>query len=106
MNKLEKIILEEFKKKVIRQFPDAELILYGSRARGDSSPESDMDILVILNDSPQDADCEYISHCAWETGYKEGIVIVPITVSRQEWENGAFSSSLLAMAVMEEGIKI
>ena len=106
MNKLEKSILKEFKKKVMKQFSDAELILYGSRARGDASPESDMDILVILNDLLQESDCEYVSHCAWETGYKEGIVIVPITVSRQEWENGAFSSSLLAMAVMAEGIKI
>jgi predicted nucleotidyltransferase len=28
--------------------PDAQIILYGSRARGDAEPDSDWDILVIL----------------------------------------------------------
>ena len=37
--------------------PDAEVILYGSRARGDENPGSDWDIL-ILTDAPVDMDIE------------------------------------------------
>jgi predicted nucleotidyltransferase len=37
--------------------------LFGSRARGDADPDSDMDVLVIVDDlSPELED--YISECA------------------------------------------
>ena len=39
-------------KKAIRQVvPDADVILYGSRARGDATEYSDYDILVLTNGS-------------------------------------------------------
>lgn len=34
---------------VREQVPDARIILYGSEARGDSHPNSDIDVLILLN---------------------------------------------------------
>ena len=40
-------ILKRFKKRVTQQFPDAKILLFGSRARGDALHSSDYDILVV-----------------------------------------------------------
>ena len=52
MNKLtekEKQVLNEFKRKLWKSFPDdiVEIKLFGSKARGDANPDSDIDILVV-----------------------------------------------------------
>ena len=46
-------------KSTIRQIdPEAEVILYGSRARGDERPDSDWDLLILVNTK---ADLDYES---------------------------------------------
>jgi len=47
-----------------------------------------------------------VSDHAWETGVEVGIVVVPVVVSRDNWENGPDRASLLAMAIREEGMRI
>ncbi|MFH0924255.1 MAG: nucleotidyltransferase domain-containing protein [bacterium] len=34
---------------MIKKFPDTEVILFGSKARGDSEKYSDIDLLILLN---------------------------------------------------------
>jgi len=102
----EKKVLARFKKQVERRFPQSRLVLFGSRARRDAEPESDMDVLVIINGPVDAEERAYVSDCAWEAGFEEGIVIVPVTVSREEWEKGPLSSSLLALSVAKEGIAL
>jgi predicted nucleotidyltransferase len=81
-------------------------VLFGSRARGDAAPHSDLDVLVILN-TPVGREVEdYVNDCAWEVGLEHGIVVVPVTVSRLDWEEGLLSSSLLAIAVRQEGVTV
>ena len=82
------------------------MILFGSRARGVAMPYSDMDIGVILNKAPDKYDLDYISDCAWESGFENGIVVVPVVFSREEWEDSPKRYSLLAQAVEAEGVLI
>lgn len=82
------------------------LILFGSRARGDAEPDSDMDVLVILDETVSRQSRKIVSDAAWEAGFDAGIVVVPVVVSRDRWENGPDRASLLAMAVREEGMQI
>jgi predicted nucleotidyltransferase len=44
-----KEILIIIKKTVKELSPDANIILYGSEARGESKPESDIDILILVD---------------------------------------------------------
>jgi len=44
-----KEIFELIKATVCKYLPDAEVLLFGSRARKDAKPDSDYDILVITN---------------------------------------------------------
>lgn len=83
-----------------------QVILFGSRARGDAEPDSDMDVLVVLDEEETRELRHIVSDCAWEAGFNDGVVVVPIVVSRKRWENGPERASLLAMAVREEGVPI
>jgi predicted nucleotidyltransferase len=80
------------------------LILFGSRARGEAGPHSDMDVLVVLDDSAGERDFDYVSDCAWEAGFEYGIVIMPVVFTRSEWEDSPERFSLLAKAVESEGV--
>jgi predicted nucleotidyltransferase len=106
MTSQEADILHQLKAKLQKRLPLSRLVLFGSRARGDADPDSDMDVLVVL-EGAADAEAEdYVRLCAWEAGIEQGIVVVPVTVSRAEWQDGPLSSSLLALAVEKEGVAI
>jgi predicted nucleotidyltransferase len=42
--------LEGYREALVEQYPDAihQLVIYGSKARGDSHPDSDLDVLLIV----------------------------------------------------------
>ena len=100
----EKIVLDKLKSSLQKRVNLYKLILFGSRARGDAGPYSDMDVLVILDDASDKRDFNYVSDCAWEAGFEHDIVIVPIVYTRNEWENSPIRYSLLAKAIEEEGV--
>jgi len=106
MNETERIILNKFKKLLLDKIKVHKIILFGSRARGDSGPYSDMDVVVILNNSSEESDYDYVSDCAWESGFEYGIVIVPVVFTREEWENSPERYSLLVQAVDAEGVAV
>ncbi|MBW6512213.1 MAG: nucleotidyltransferase domain-containing protein [Desulfuromonadaceae bacterium] len=102
MNPEEKHILETFKSMLQKRVQLDTFALFGSRARGDAVCYSDMDVLVVVDQlDPPTAD--YISDCAWESGFESGIVIIPVSYSKSEWE-GIESESLLAANIRAEGV--
>ncbi len=104
MNTTEKIALDKFKALLLEHLGIYKLVLFGSRARGDAGPYSDMDVLVILADDCGEQDFDYVSDCAWEAGFEYGIVIVPVVFTRNQWENSPEQYSLLAKAIEADGV--
>ena len=101
-----KAVLDRLKLLISERLPLHQMILFGSRARGDAEPDSDLDVLVVL-DGPADRSArETVSDSAWETGLEHGIVIVPIVVSRDEWELGPERYSLRAEAIRVDGVPV
>jgi len=103
MDHIEKHILDTFITLMRKKIKIDRVVLFGSRARGDAEPDSDMDVLVIVDDLTE-AKEDYISECAWEAGFEHGIVVVPVVFSRNDWENGPERYSLLAEAIKSEGV--
>ena len=88
-----------------RGVPLCKTVMYGSRARKDAEPDSDLDVLAIVE--RLDAGMrKAISRCAWEAGFDTGIVIQSVVMTRDQVENGPERSSLLMLAVEEEGVLV
>lgn len=88
-----------------RRVPVWRCLLFGSRARGDAEPASDYDVLVVVDGVGREFEGAVLD-CAWEIGFEAGAVLVPVTVSRQQYESGPFSASLLMDAVRAEGVPL
>jgi hypothetical protein len=106
MNTIERVVLNRFKALMLQRVKPQKVILVGSRARGDAHLDSDMDVIVVLDGALTPEDRNLVGDCAWEAAFEQGVVIVPVVFSREEWENGPERSSLLAQAVELEGIDI
>ena len=106
IEKQEKLILDRFKRLILEHgVPFQRIVLFGSRARGDADAESDFDVLVVVEHLYRPLRVT-ISRCAWEAGFEDCLLIVPVVVTKEEIEQGAFRSSLLMQAIREEGITL
>jgi uncharacterized protein len=62
---------------VVRWFEPRRVILFGSRARGDAGPDSDIDLLVAVDDDTPAERLGWRGVHAARGGYREPVDIVP-----------------------------
>lgn len=79
--------------------------LFGSRARGDGAPDSDLDLYLVVESLDNRMEDRIIAIC-WEIGYREGLVIAPVVVSRHEIEQTALRAAPLIANIRNEGIAV
>ena len=85
--------------------PDARVILFGSRARGDAHDDSDWDLLILLDkDAITRDDMDTISYPIRELGWELDEMINPIMYTTSEWEKKHFTP--FYKNVMKEGVAI
>lgn len=104
--KAETELIKRFKALLERRLHVHQVIVFGSRARGDANEGSDLDTLVVVEEPQDNNVLRFASECAFEVDLGSDVVISPIVVSRDDWENGPERSSLLALAIRREGIPI
>jgi predicted nucleotidyltransferase len=98
--------LRQIKQAVHEVEPDADLWLFGSYARGDARPESDWDLLVLL-DGPVDRDRKQtLRHCLFELELDSGEAISARIYSRDEWQSEPRQSSSFARNVCKHAIAL
>ncbi len=103
MRKPREEILHLIKEAVHSIVPDAKVILFGSRARGDERNDSDWDLIVLLNKPKiEPSDFDEISYPLYELGWKEGEQISPKLYTVKEWMKRSFT--LFYKNVEHEGI--
>ena len=101
-----KELLKRVKDAVYSLSPDAEIILYGSRARGTARSDSDWDFLILLP-SPGDKMLEEkIKDCLYDIELETDSVLSSIIRSRQEWQSSRYSVIPLRQQVESDGVVV
>ena len=78
-------------------------ILFGSRARGDARPDSDWDVLILLDkDRITQSDADEMSYPVCEFGWKSDMMVNPIMYTMHDWE--ARRGTPFYKNVMRDGI--
>ena len=98
-------IVEKFKALVSMRVKVHEVRVFGSRARGDATEESDLDVLVVVDYLDHSIE-KYISGCAWESGFSENIIIMPIAISMDTLKNSPIRKSSFIKNVYRAGITV
>ena len=97
-------IVKTLREIVYRIAPTSTAILYGSQARGDARPDSDIDLLILVDkDKLTPKEEREITYPLYDVEIDTGVMINPMVVSRKKWEE-IKNRSLFYYNVMKEGI--
>jgi predicted nucleotidyltransferase len=106
MSRRKQHIIQLIRQKVNELDKTAEVILYGSRARGDNKQDSDWDVMILLNRKNVDKKIEQtFRHHLLDIELEIGVPISVFVYSKSDWE-GKYSITPLFKSIKKEGILI
>jgi len=99
-------IVKQVSQAIHRIEPSATAILYGSEARGDARPNSDIDVLILLEGEKRDLKREdALAGELYNIELATGVLISPMIMLRKHWESRPFKTPFY-INVMNEGKRI
>ncbi len=103
----ERRAIEEFMQHIRRAFPRQveQMILFGSKARGESDLDSDIDVLLVT-DSEDWRFCHAISDIAADISLHYDVLIEPHVIEWTRWERMRRSRFVLCKTVRNEGVAL
>jgi predicted nucleotidyltransferase len=99
-------LLAECKAAIREVAPEASLILYGSRARGDAREDSDYDLLVLV-DREVDTDLERaVVDRLVPLEVQTGKVLTVLIYNRAQWDSALYRAMPFHKNVTREGVAL
>ena len=98
--------LKKIKEAVLEIEPNAVILLYGSRARGDAVEKSDWDFLILLDGNVDVRRTDKIRHRLYELEWELEEVFSSIVRNKKEWNSMPFKSMPIHQKIDLEGIRL
>ncbi|MFH1096429.1 MAG: nucleotidyltransferase domain-containing protein [Candidatus Desantisbacteria bacterium] len=98
-------IVQMFKSLVSMKITVQEIRIFGSRARGKATSESDLDVLVVVDLLTHEIE-RYVSECAWNAGFPKNVIVMPVVIARDMLINTAIKDSVFIQNVFREGVLV
>ena len=99
--------LDEYRQTLARDYPGLvhDILIFGSKARGDAGPDSDLDVLVVLNQAGRSVkdDIAYQGHLL---AVLSGAVPSILVYTKDEWTERHKIGSPFYRAVMRDGVRV
>ncbi len=90
----------------LSKYPDAEIYLYGSQARGTAKKLSDWDLLILLNKKTISFEIETkLMDDFYELELETGEIFSPLVYSKSDWTKN-YSLTALFQNIQKEGLRI
>jgi len=102
----DQLLLHCIRKTIHAIEPTARVILYGSRARGDAQPDSDWDLLILLDGAVAHHHTAALRQRLYELELQADVVLSVIVLSKQEWESPLSHAMPFYSYVVREGIEL
>jgi predicted nucleotidyltransferase len=107
LTKEEQAWLDAYREALNRQHPEAvkEMVIYGSKARGQAHAESDLDVLLIVKDDAAGLkrDLRWIGYLL---AAKTDVLPSILAYTEGEWERRRRSGSTFRKAVERDGVRV
>lgn len=98
--------LQQLKQRLLERYPATEIILYGSKARGDFSEESDIDLLILF-DLPLNSKFEEgITRITFDIELEYDVIFGKIIENKKYWKSSLANAMPLHWNIDKEGIHI
>ena len=79
--------------------------VFGSKAKGTDSPESDLDVMIVLEDLSPAIESE-IDDLIFDINLEYSCLITALFFSREELERGPLTESPVYKKILQEGIPL
>lgn len=98
--------LKELKERLLDKFPDAEIILYGSKARGDADEGSDIDVLVLLGRKVDDTLREKVFSIGFKIELQYDVIFGMLVESKSFWDSSLAKAMPIRWNIDKEGVPV
>jgi predicted nucleotidyltransferase len=87
-----------------REFPVDNVVLFGSKARGDDQPESDVDLLVLTRVPVTPALKRQITHALFDIQLSYNVVLSMMIIPLEQWETGVYRILPIRQEIERDGV--
>ena len=87
-----------------RQFPVAEIVLFGSKARGTDDRESDIDLLIVTSRLLSWRERRSVTEALFDLELKHDVVISTMIVFHGEWVDGPYTVLPIRREIDRDGV--
>ena len=105
MTAADREIAQELRQRLAQGVQIEDFRVFGSRVRGEATPESDLDIYLVVTELTP-ALRRWIDEVAWEVGFDKDRVISTLVTTRRGLEQGPFGAQPVVRTIEREGIPV